>query len=181
VNLSASAQVERAIGNLEVLTSENASRLEQLGMIGYGSIEDVAWSPDGETVAVAGSLGLIFYDAELFERAPFERWQLPEEMVHAVAYSPDGALLATVSGERLGYGREMVFRLWDVATGSIISEWTQQEVGLDMAIAFSPDGQLAVRTIGARGVPRWDVGDPCMSTAAADELGHSRSTRLEAI
>ena len=83
---------------LEPITVENADQIEQINIIGYGYVEDMAYTPDGEQIVLAGSLGLIFYDAELYEHVPADRWFVPEETVNALAFSPDGSVLATISG-----------------------------------------------------------------------------------
>lgn len=46
----------------EVITPENASRLEQINRFGRGMIQDVAFSPDGQQLAVASTIGLWGYD-----------------------------------------------------------------------------------------------------------------------
>ncbi len=163
--LGASAQ------ELAPINVENAAEIQQIGLLGFGVIEDIVWSPDGETVAVAGSLGLIFYDAEQFERAPAERWQLPEPRVYAVAFSPDGSTLATISGD-LHFSREMelTFRLWDMDTGVIDSEWTEPLIA-NPKILFSPDGtELTIaHNWDSDGVRHWDVSDPKQVVALEPE------------
>jgi WD40 repeat protein len=47
--------------NVEIITPENASRLELLGTLGRGTIEDMLWSPNGETFVVKSSIGLWIY------------------------------------------------------------------------------------------------------------------------
>lgn len=145
------------------ITLENAGSIEQIDLFGYGLVEDMDWSPDGKTFTVASSLGLIFYDAEQFERAPAQRWHLPEPLIHAIAYSPNGSLLATMSGDRLPRRPAVyVLRLWDVATGTSLSEWKTQIDFWETEIMFSPDGnELALAyQWDTDGVAHWDVSDP---------------------
>lgn len=167
--LGVSAEETGQVDGLVPINTENVREIQQVDMHGYGVVEDIAWSPNGETVVVAGSLGLVFYGAVLFERAPSQRWQLPEAMVYAVAYHPNGSILATVSGDPFLYrNREVVYRLWDVNTGLLYSEWTQT-TQISPHIMFSPDGTELAFTRGLEDVPHWNVSNPQNVTALEPE------------
>lgn len=59
-------------------------------------LTDVAWSAGGETLAVAHTYGVWLYDAADLEAAPRRLQPEPGRVdVRAVAFSPDGRLLAT--------------------------------------------------------------------------------------
>jgi WD40 repeat protein len=63
------------------------------------------------------------------------------DRVNAVAFSPDGRLLATGSGEPSRSGQ---VKLWDVATGQLVREFKDLHSDAVLALEFSPDGrQLA--------------------------------------
>lgn len=108
-----------------------------------------AMSPDGKTLALANVVAIQQYDV-----ASGKMLGLPmfghHNTVSAMAYSPDGKLLA--SG-----GADSIVRLWDSATG--------QPVGLPLlgpsqgveSLAFSPDGTQLVGVDGGGTVYRWDM------------------------
>ena len=153
---------------LEPITAENADQIEQINIIGYGYVDDMAYTPDGEQIVLAGSLGLAFYDADLYERAPADRWTLPEPRVLALAFSSDGSLLATISGDRL-WTRDatVTMRLWNPATREVYSEWTMPWMSSPYMI-FSPDNsELAFYewSFSRKGddVLHWEVSDPATS------------------
>ncbi len=73
------------------ISLNNVTRLEQIARWGKGTLNDVAWSPQGDVIAAASSLGVYLLDPQtLLEIALLET----DAVVSAVAFSPDGATIA---------------------------------------------------------------------------------------
>jgi WD40 repeat protein len=55
---------------LEPIKPDNAIRIKLLAMLGRGTINQIAWSPDGKTLAVDGSLGVRLYNSSGLDYSP---------------------------------------------------------------------------------------------------------------
>ena len=117
----------------------------------YHIATGLALSPDGKILAVAGS-GVQLWQTATGQRLGTTLPSAGKGRYRSVAFSPDGALLATL-------GADGAARIWNVAT--------QQQVGPAMTVdrpggaggtvAFSPDGKT-LATAGAGGQVRlWRV------------------------
>jgi WD40 repeat protein len=81
--------------------------------------------------------------------------------IHALAFSPNGKLLASASGPLDG-----AVRLWDTATGKSVATfedpWAKPDVRSSATgVAFTPDGKILASTHAAAGytaIRLWDVG-----------------------
>ena len=148
-----------------VITPENAGEVEQLAILGFGKIEDVAWSPNGEKVAVASSTGILLYDSGHFDTVSYERLTVPEVITYSVAYSPDGHWLASSSGPYPYYSAAtrqgpVVVRLWDTTTNTIVAEWKTDSEWEFSNLEFSPDGHQLILYLGySSAAIMWDVSD----------------------
>lgn len=109
-------------------------------------------SPDGGRVASVGSANV-----QMLERGSRRLvWQVAARDAYALAFSPDGRLLA------LGEGGQT--RLLDVETGQVRATfrtssalWPVGARGLNRALAFSPDGRHLLVGYEAGGAAVWNV------------------------
>ena len=114
----------------EPLGPENAARVAQLARWGKGWVAEIAFSPDGRLLAVASSIGVYLYAADLRE----VRFLPTDAPVRSVAFSPDGRALALASEDR-------TIRLWDAASGALLRT-LEGHTDYVNSVAFSPDGRL---------------------------------------
>ena len=98
------------------------------------SVAALAWSPDGQVIAVSG------YHEVLLHSADGERllgrlvgWS---PSIAALAFSADGQLLATAGGATSEYGE---IQLWDVAAQKLVRSIRTSNDTV-FGVSFSPDG-----------------------------------------
>ncbi len=141
-------------GSRPVITPDNAAQLALSARLGRGSGAALVWSPDGDTLAVGGSAGVWLYDTRNFEAEPRLLEGQASMSLTAIAFSPDGKLLASATAAVW----ERPVWLWDVATGQKLNELPGPENAVD-SLAFSPDGKVLATGEGNPGhqVRLWDV------------------------
>jgi WD40 repeat protein len=127
------------------------------------SFKSLSISPDGETIAVAGSdrsIGLYDRQLKLLQKLPIEH----VGEIYAVAWSPLGKTLATA-------GQDRNIRIWDCETGESTAFKPLHTKGIS-SLAYSPDGKWLV-SAGADSVLRvWDLEN---RSQACELAGHERT------
>ncbi len=107
-----------------------------------------------------------FYDKEIKSRHAREIENIPDlikfdktinsytlkghnDSVHSIAFSPDGKILASGSGDK-------TIKLWDISTGETIKMLTGHSKGVD-SVSFSPDGKILASGSYDKTIKLWDV------------------------
>ncbi len=117
--------------------------------LGTGALSDsdrsLAFSPDGQILAVASGIGVWLYDAPTARALAL----LPFPGANALAFSPDGATLASAS-----WG---ITKLWDVANREEIFTLGRWDEGGGSSLAFTPDGATLATGKWDGTIRLWDV------------------------
>jgi WD40 repeat protein len=121
-----------------------------IARFGKGTLAQIAYSPDGTLLAVAGSAGIGLYEAHTLTEIGVLYGHTRE--VLSIAFHPDGTLLASGSADS-------TVRIWDVMLQQEIAV-LRGHTGPVFAVAFSPDGTLLASGGGYNdGTVRiWDMG-----------------------
>lgn len=124
-SISSSADTEALLE----ITPINVSHIEEIARIGDGWLNEVNWSPTGETIATAGSLGIWLYDANNLSVSP-RLYDGHSGIVTDVIFDPSGTILASA-------GQDNQVVLWDAETGIIRHVFDGQP-----SLRFNSDGTV---------------------------------------
>ncbi|MEQ8673782.1 MAG: hypothetical protein RLP44_29875 [Aggregatilineales bacterium] len=97
------------------ITPENVNDIQEIARIGEGWLDDVSWSPTGEMIAVAGSLGVWIYDARDLTSHP-RLLEGHSRTVTDVLFDPTGEIIASA-------GQDDHVILWDVESGNMLHQF----------------------------------------------------------
>ncbi|NMF61279.1 eIF2A-related protein [Brasilonema octagenarum] len=114
----------------------------------FGSIEAVAFSPNGKLLAVGDTNGQIRVwqvanGKEIFNFQAHTSW------IVSIAFSCDGVTFVSGSKDR-------TIRLWDVRTGECL-KILQEHSSVVTSVVFSPDGQTLASGSADQTIRLWDV------------------------
>ena len=104
--------------------------------LGKGSVEAIAYSPDGKTLAVGGSLGIWLYNAQT--GAEINLFTGHMGGVRSLVYSPDGRTLTSTSS------RHNTIQIWNAQTGALLrtlKTLDEMTALISSVVAYSPDGR----------------------------------------
>ncbi len=121
------------------------------------NVTALAFSRDGTRLAVASGVSGVVGEVRLYALPPQgQPTAQPErtltahsDVIHDLAFSPDGKLLVTCSYDKL-------IKLWDVAAGTEVRTLKEHSDSV-YGIAFSPDGKLLASAAADRAVKLWEV------------------------
>lgn len=103
--------------------------------------DDLAFAPRGTTLATGGSGGAVsMWDTGTCQKQRQFRWTTVLNNVVAIAYSPDGSLLASANSAYID--RSIV--LWDTSTGAQVLAFPSNHSNNVAELAFTQDGSTLV-------------------------------------
>ena len=149
--------------------STGRERLTLQGPSGPAGFSSVRFSPDGATVAVAGSDTeggtVILWDTATGRRLLTLKGH--SEHVRPICFSPDGQTLASGSHDN-------TIKLWELATGRLLGT-LEGHTGAVYDVRFSPDGKSLASASLDKTVKLWDVASGEVQTTLTGHAAEVRS------
>jgi len=128
------------------ITPENARQVRQIGQLDVGyRVHDIKFSPDGKLLAVSSESRVYLYNANKLNMVYiFEDDDYGDNFYRAIAFSPDGTILASTGIDTIC--------LWRISDGSFLRKIDIENGFLTLDcfennIAFSPDGTVLASSV----------------------------------
>lgn len=131
--------------------------------IGTGKIESLAYSPDGNEIAIGTTLGVELINANSFQQKDFI--PIRSGKSQSIAYSPDGQQIVVAAGEQVW--------IWNRRTDETIELSKSREVN---AVQFGPDGRIYALLLNGR-IDVWDAAEPPVVLADSEPVQRFRGHR----
>lgn len=144
-------------GQLEVIGPDNVERLGEQGRLGPGLVRAVAYSPDGQYLALGSVLGVYLYNPVLSVGRLLE-----QAAVESLDFAPDGQTLAAGT-------REGTIRLWRAADWAPLLD-LEGHTRAVTSVAFGPDGEMLATGSDDGSVRLWRVADGALVRVMAEGL-----------
>ena len=133
MNLDPSRQEARQRLARFAISPSTVEQVREVARWGKGTVDRLAYSPDGRLLAVASSSGVYLYDAA--SKAEL-RFLDTGAFVWAAAFSPDGQEVAAAVNDG-------TVRIWNAGDGTAIRSLIGHG-GAVLSVAYAPDGQTIV-------------------------------------
>lgn len=150
----------------EPITPDNVDQIRELAIWGKGRIEQLAYSPDGKTLAVGTTAGVWLYDAETLAELRFIN---TGNFVGSLAFTSDSLKLVTDIGAS-------TLATWDVSTGELLNRIQVREgfqssgAGSQAQSVLSAGAMLLAATMDDWTVGLWEVtGGKPLQTVKSDK------------
>ncbi|GAB4189225.1 MAG: serine/threonine protein kinase [Roseiflexaceae bacterium] len=130
------------------ISAENAGTITRTLTITSVVAGPIQFSPDGETLAIGVSNSISLRSADL--NREIRSIEGEGGTVFALAFSPDGTLLASSAVD------ENQVRLWEVSSGRLVRTFSGHS-GWVRSLRFSPDGSVLASGSTDRSIRLWDV------------------------
>lgn len=118
------------------ISAQSAGQVVELANYGSGSMAQIALSPDGKTIAIAGTLGVWLVDAQTYEKLRLLKGPTDLEAYEQaeLAWSPDGVYVASI-------GENSLIWVWEAASGRL-AHLLNGQMGMGKEpLRWSPDGR----------------------------------------
>jgi WD40 repeat protein len=168
-------------GSVRLWDVETGNALPPL--TGYrGWINEVAFAPDGKTIALAGADSQLIHFWDVATATECRIAAGHRGQIQTISFSPDGKLVATAGGD--WRDRDHTIYLWDAGTGKEVRKFVGH-AGKIRTLHFSPDGKRLVSGSEKEGDFRiWDVAtgeeQAKFKRKLADD-GQEEETRVSAV